>query len=110
MGVDIGNKLMLVPTDQALLHSAIRLVANEQHSGDFYTALDNLGLGYASPWYDADPSDWDIGVEMASPTYDDLVDGYSSWFQSLHEAQDLLDGIIGQEMVETKLDSFQHVY
>jgi hypothetical protein len=29
MGINIGNKLMLVPTDQGLLHSAIQLSADE---------------------------------------------------------------------------------
>jgi hypothetical protein len=109
MGIDIGNKLMLVPTDQDLLHSAIQLSANELYDGDFYDALDNLGLDYASPWYDADRDSWDIGISMPTPTYEDLIDQNSRWFDALQAAKDKLDIIIGED-VSTKLDSFQHVY
>lgn len=109
MGIDIGNKLMLVPTEQDLLHSAIQLVANEKFDGDFWTAMDDLGLDYASPWYDASISNCDIGISMPTPTYEDLIDHESSWFEALHEAQDKLNSILG-EGVGTKLDSFQHVY
>lgn len=109
MGIDIGNKLMLVPTDQELLHSAIELIADEEFDGDFYSAMDDLGLDYASPWYDADRDSWDIGISMPTPTYEDLIDQESSWFEALHEAQDKLNSILG-EGVGTKLDSFQHVY
>jgi len=105
MGIDIGNKLMLVPTDQDLLHSAIELIADEEFDGDFYSALDNSGLDYASPWYDADRDSWDIGISMPTPTYEDLIDHESSWFEALHEAQDKLNSILG-EGVSTKLDSF----
>jgi hypothetical protein len=108
MGIDIGNKLMLVPTDQELLHSAIDLIADEE-GNDFYDVLDDLGLDYASPWYDADRDSWDIGISMPTPTYEDLIDHESSWFEALHEAQDKLNSILG-EGVDTKLDSFQHVY
>jgi hypothetical protein len=109
MGIDIGNKLMLVPTDQDLLHSAIQLSADELYDGDFYDALDNLGLDYASPWYDAKHSAWDIGISMPTPTYEDLNYRQSKWFDALHEAQGKLNDIVG-EFVDTKLDSFQHVY
>ena len=109
MGIDIGNKLMLVPTDQGLLRSAIQLSADELYDGDFYDALDNLGLDYASPWFDADQECWDIGVSMPVANYDDLIDHESNWFACLFEAKDKLTTILGQE-VDTKLDSFQHVY
>jgi hypothetical protein len=109
MGIDIGNKLMLVPTDQDLLHSAIQLYADDETDGDFWTAMSCLDLDYASPWYDADISDCDIGISMPTPTYEDLIDVESNWFKALHEAQDKLNSIIG-ENVDTKLDSFQHVY
>lgn len=108
MGIDISNKLMLVTTDQELLHSAIQLIADEEGS-DFYDVMDDLGLDYASPWYDADRDSWDIGISMPTPTYEDLIDHESSWFEALHEAQDKLNSILGEE-VGTKLDSFQHVY
>ncbi len=109
MGIDIGNKLMLVPTEQDLLHSAIQLVADEKFDGDFWTAMDDLGLDYASPWYDASMSNCDIGVSMPTPTYDDLMDQNSKWYDALQAAKDKLD-IILDESVDTKLDSFQHVY
>jgi hypothetical protein len=109
MGIDISNKLMLVPTDQDLLRSTIQLIADEEYDGDFYSALDNLGFDYASPWYDAGSDSWDIGISMPVPTYEDLMDQNSSWFDALQAAKDKLDIILG-EGVDTKLDSFQHVY
>ncbi len=109
MGIDIGNKMMLVPTEQDLLHSAIQLVANEKFDGDFWTAMDDLGLDCASPWYDASMSNCDIGISMPTPTYEDLMDQNSSWFEALQAAKDELD-IILDESVDAKLDSFQHVY
>jgi hypothetical protein len=110
MGIDIGNKLMLVPTDQGLLRSAIQLVADEEYGGDFYEALYSLDLDYASPWFDADRESLDIGISMPTPTYEDLIDSQSSWFEALHEAQDKLGGMFAGGYVATKLDSFQHVY
>lgn len=110
MGIDISNKLMLVPTDQKTLFDRIKAEADELFDGDIIGTAIELGLDYASPWFDATPKDCDFGVEMPSPTYDDLIDSESKWFYALHKAQTILCNLLEVEIVDTKLDSFQDVY
>jgi len=109
MGIDIDSTLMLVPTDQKELHRAIQESADEHYNGDFYDALDNLGLEYAIPWYDADVKHWDIGVAIPSATFEDIQDTNSNWHSAVANAQILLEEIVGVG-VDTKLDSFKHVW
>jgi hypothetical protein len=109
MGIDISNKLMLVPIDQKGLFAAIQSAADAGFDGDFHCAVSHLGLDYASPWFDASISDCDFGVEMPIPSYTDLIDSESKWFDCLHEAQDKIEKLLGWE-ANTKLSSFQHVY
>jgi hypothetical protein len=110
MGIDIDSKLMLVTVDQEALHKAVKDKADEEFDGDFHTALAELGLDYASPWFDASIQHWDIGVELPVAKWDDLIDQESKWFESVFEAQGLLAKILGEEIPDTKLQSFQHVY
>lgn len=109
MGIDIDSKLMLVPTDQEELHRAIQESADEHYDGDFYDALDNLGLDYASPSYSADVKYWNIGAAIPSATFEDIQDPNSEWHSAVAHAQILLEEIVGVG-VETKLDSFKHVW
>ena len=110
MGIDINSKLMLVPTNQRALFARIKAEADELFDGDIIGAAIELGLDYASPWFDAAPTDCDFGVEVPSPTYDDLIDPESKWFDSIHNAQNLICELLEEVDVDTKLDSFQNVY
>ncbi len=110
MGIDIESKLMLVPRNQEALHQAVRTKADEEFDGDFHTALEELGLDYASPWFDADIECLDIGVELPVALYEDLIDQESKWWDSLFTAQTLIGNVLGEEIPDTKLDSFQHVW
>jgi hypothetical protein len=109
MGIDIDSKLMLVPTYQKELHVVVQELADEHYDGDFYDALDNLGLEYASPWYDADVKHWDIGVAIPAATFEDIENPNSEWHSAVAHAQILLEEIVGIG-VDTKLDSFKHVW
>jgi hypothetical protein len=110
MGIDIESKLMLVPRSQGALHEAVRAKADEEFDGDFHTALEELGLDYASPWFDADIEDLHIGVELPVAIYPDLIDLESNWWGTFFAAQTLIGNILGEEIPDTKLDSFQHVW
>jgi hypothetical protein len=110
MGIDIDSKMMLVPVNQETLHKVVQAKADEEFDGDFHTALEELGLDYASPWFDADIDCLDLGVELPVAKWDDLIDHESKWFESVFEAQGLLAKILGEEIPDTKLQSFQHVY
>lgn len=110
MGIDIESKLMLVPVDQEALHQVVKAKVDEEFKGCFHTALAELGLSYASPWFDADIGDLDIGVELPVALYPDLIDLESNWWDTFFAAQTLLGNILGEEIPDTKLDSFQHVW
>lgn len=106
MGVDVRNKLLVVhsETDTGTLEALFE--HNEELGiGDI---LEELELEYASPYYDSCPTDWDIGVEISSPTYEQLLDQESPWWDELNSAVDKLNRIFGEGTV--RLDSFQHVY
>ncbi len=107
MGLDISNKLLVVhsETDTGTLEALF-----EDHEESLYLGeiLDELELEYASPWFDADPEDWNIGVEISSPTYEQLLDQESPWWDELNSAVDKLNKIFGEG--DIRLDSFQHVY
>lgn len=95
MGVDYGSKLLLVP-DNPNTYSILEEYSEKEFRGDFHSALDRLGLDSASPWYDSGWCEWDIGVCLPSPTYEDLLDQESLWWDELNKAKDLLDKLFGE--------------
>jgi hypothetical protein len=107
MGIDIDSKLMLV-CNQEKLYSVVEEHSEENCDGDFHEALDELGLSSASPYFDADRDCLYIGVELAPPTYEDLLDQESCWWGELNKAKDLLFKLTGED--SCKLDSFQNVW
>lgn len=106
MGIDISSKLLLVPSVD--IHSALNEYAEEDCHGDFWQAVDDKGLDYASPRYDSSPDDWVVGVSLPRPTYEDLLDQESEWWDSLNKAKDLLTSICGE--CDCTLTDAQHVY
>jgi len=110
MGIDIGSKLMLVPVDMEPLYTAMKAITEEPLSGCDWVgeAADLAGIDYASPYYDSDPADWDFGISLPAPSYEDLLDQESKWWDALNEAQTMLSHILG-EGVETKLKALKDV-
>lgn len=104
MGIDINSKLMLVPEDMESLYKTLQAVVEEPLSGCKWVAeaADLAGISYSSPWYDSDPKHWDYGISLPSPTYEDLLDQESKWWDLLNEAQTLLSHTLG-EGITTKL-------
>lgn len=107
MGIDYGSKLLLIP-DSSNVYGIVCNYAEEHFDGDFYSALDELGLTSASPWYDAGWSDLDIGVELPRPTYEDLLNQESRWWDELNKAKELLDKLFGEG--NPKLYDCQDIY
>jgi len=107
MGIDIDSKLMLV-ADQTKTHEVVEKHSEENFGGDFYSSAEDLGLDVASPWYDSGHNNWFIGVDMPAPTYEDLLDQESCWWDELNKAKDLLFKLTGED--SCKLDSFQNVW
>jgi hypothetical protein len=110
MGIDIGSKLMLVPVDMEPLYQAMKAITEEPLSGCKWVgeAADLAGIDYASPWYDSGDEHWDFGISLPSPTYEDLLDQESKWWDALNEAQTLLSHILG-EGIETELKALNNV-
>lgn len=106
MGIDYGSKLLLIP-DSSDVYGIVSNYAEEHYDGDFHTAIDELGLTSASPWYDAGWSDLDIGVELPRPAYEDLLDQESPWWAELNKAKDLLDKLFGEG--NHKLGAYQDI-
>lgn len=87
MSIDISAKLMLVPDVDVYKHFESQLTELP-----FYEILEDLGLDYASPWFDADPSEWVVGIELKPASYSDLHEGLTCWWTDYHNAvQDLQD-------------------
>lgn len=107
MGIDIDSKLMLV-TDYDKTYEAVLKYAEENTGGDVYGATGELNLDVASPWFDAGIDECYIGVELPTPTYEDLLDQESCWWDELNKAKDLLFKLTGED--SCKLDSFQNVW
>lgn len=106
MGIDYGSKLLLIP-DIHNAYSILEEYSEKEFDGDIWSAIDELGLGSASPWYDSSPSDRDIGVSLPSPTYEDLLDQQSPWWDELNKAKDLLDKLFGEG--NHQLGAYQHI-
>jgi hypothetical protein len=109
MSIDISSKLMLVPQNQEALRESIKNTADEGFDGDFHTALESLGLTYASPWFDADIKDWDIGVELPDAALAELWQGYGNFWGELETAELIFFELCGPDE-PLFLRSFQHVY
>lgn len=95
MGVDYSSKLLLVP-EHTNPFEVVEDYSQKEWGGDFYSAADDLGLTTASPWYDAGYDNCEIGVELPHPTYEDLLDQESRWWDELNKAKDLLDKVFGE--------------
>lgn len=69
--------------------------------------LDDNELDYMSPYFDAPPEDWTIGIEVSNL----ILDGPSriKWDKDLKLAQDKLTDLFGEEL-ELQLIGMQHVY
>ena len=105
MGIDISSKLMLVPKG---INVYEHLSANHPDVDDYHGLLDELGLDYSSPYYDADYKYIVVGVSMRCPSYDDLLDQESSWWAELNEAKGKLDKIFGD--CNARLEDVPNVY
>lgn len=92
MGIDIESKLMLVPKGVNVYN---HLSTTYPDVDDYWNLLDELGLDYSSPYFDADREHWVVGISMCCPSYEDLLDQESSWWDELNEAKDTLNKIFG---------------
>lgn len=92
MSIDIESMLMLVPKGVNVYD---HLSATYPDVNDYWSLLDELGLDYASPYYDADRKHLVVGIKVLRPSYEDLLDQESSWWDKLNEAKDKLNKIFG---------------
>ena len=106
MGQDISNKLLVVHSQTCT--GTLEEIFDEENGLGIEEILEELGLESASPWYGSSPENWDIGVEISSPTYEQMLDQESPWWDELNAAVDKLNKLFGEGTV--RLDSFQDVY
>ena len=93
MRIDIESKLMLVPKGVDVYE---HLKTTYPDVEDYWNLLDELGLDYSSPYFDAEREYWIVGISMCCPSDDDLLDQESSWWDELNEAKSKLDKIFGE--------------
>ena len=108
MSVDISSKLMLVPEGDQLYKKLKEI--SDKEGVHIHNIISYFRLDYCSVCYDDHITNWVIGFELAEPSYEDLIDSESTWFKLLHSAQTRLCEIVGVELLDTKLQSVQHVY
>ncbi len=105
MGIDIESKLMLIPKG---VNAYEHLSENYPDVEDYWSLLDDLGLDYSSPWYDCDKEDLVVGVNMRRPSYENLLDQESRWWDELNEAKDTLNKIFGER--DARLEDVPNVW
>lgn len=65
--------------------------------------LFRLGLKYASENVNDDPSDWIVGIEMKKPSYADMLDQESAWWDSLNSGVAHLSKVLGDQVGESSV-------
>lgn len=107
MGTSIGSKLLLVHSETST-DRLEELFEDSEEDLSIADILEELELDSASPYYDSDSTEWSIGVELESPSYEDLLDQESPWWDKLNQAGDKLHNLFGDG--DISLGSFQDVY
>lgn len=110
MGVDISSKLMLSienPQEVIEKHFDTHYGAYWQLHTSFPEAIEELGLEYASPYYDSYPEDWIVGIEIPSVILTDMSNR-PEWNNQLFLAKRKLTDLFGDDIVLT-LQSAAHV-
>lgn len=105
MGIDIESKLMLVPKGVDVYN---HLSTTYPDAECYWVLLDELGLDHSYPHLNADPEDWIVGISMCCPSYDDLLDQESNWWDELNEAKDTLNKIFGD--CDARLEDVPNVW
>ena len=105
MGQSITSKLLVVHSETCTGTLEEMFEEEGLYLGDI---LEELGLTDASPWYDSSSENWEIGVEISSPTYEQMLDQESPWWDELNAAGDKLNKLFGEGTI--RLDSFPDVY
>ncbi len=106
MGQSISSKLLVVHSEIDI--ETLQAMFNEEDNLSIGDIIEELGLESASPWYDSPPENWNIGVEISSPTYEQMLDQESPWWDELNAAVDKLNELFGEGTIS--LDSFQNIY
>ncbi len=109
MGVDYSSRLLVV-IDKNIVPLLEDMLDPEEYEdyGDVNGVIEELGLDYASPWYDADISYWTIGFRISNPTYDDLRNQESEWWDEFNKYGAELNRLFGEG--EISLEAHQHIY
>lgn len=105
MGIDIESKLMLVPKGVDVYDYLTTTYPDTNYYGEI---LDNLGLDHSSPHYDSDPEYWIVGISMSCPSYEDLLDQESKWWDDLNAGKGKLDEVFG--LCDAKLEDVPNVW
>ena len=109
MGIDYRSKLLVVFDGDivSLLEDMLELEEYEDCS-DVNDLIDELGLDSASPWYDAPQEEWAIGFKISDPSYEDLLDQESDWWDKFNEYATKLTELFGEG--DISLEAHHHIY
>ncbi len=109
MGIDYQSRMLVVFDGDvvSLLEDMLELEQYEDCS-DVNDLIEELELDYASPWYDAPQSEWTIGFSISNPSYDQLLDQESLWWDEFNGYATRLTELFGEG--DISLEAHHHIY